>query len=378
MSFVSLVLIITVIPITWYTYHNLHIVGDIFMKLGARMLKTGIAVTVALYVANLIGLPSATYAGIAAAFAIQPNIYRSFQTVFEQIYANIFGIAIAVAVVYTLGNDPIVIGTTTIMVIGLCLYLKMNENTISLAIIAVLAVMEQSDTGLLELAGLRFSSLSLGVISAFIVNMLFFPPRYEFRLFNHIDHITSDILQWLRISTRHLSDNPSLKGELDRLDAEIAHIDITYSLYSEERIYRKKKRIPKMRKIIIFKKMIATSKKSLETLKTFHHYNERIDTIPHEFQQVLVNELDKIIYSHERLLLSAMGRIKKNRTKPVQDITTPDIPHLVDTLIHVYERDEKYHLSLLPLASRLMEYHHDIIHLQKLLYSYQKFHDKTF
>ncbi|MFC4401493.1 FUSC family protein [Gracilibacillus xinjiangensis] len=345
------------------------------MKLGARMLKTGIAVTVALYIANLIGLPSATYAGIAAAFAIQPNIYRSFQTMFEQIYANIFGVSIATLIVFTLGNDPLIIGFTTIIVIGFCMYLKMNENTTALAIIAVLAVMETTEMMLLNFTGLRFSSLTLGIVSAFFVNMLFFPPKYELRLFKQIDQMTADILQWLRISTRHLSDDPALKGEIDRLDLEIAHIDHTYSLYSEERIYRRKARIPKMRKLVIFRQMIVTSKTSLETLRAIYQYDDKIDTIPKEFQQVLVDELDKIIYSHERLLLSAMGKIKKNQRKLVEDITTPNIPHLVDTLFLVYEKDEKDRHSLLPLASRLMEYHKEILYLQKLLYSYHKFHE---
>ena len=47
------------------------------MKLGARILKTGIAIVLALLIAQLIGLPSPVFAGIAAIFAVQPTIYRS-------------------------------------------------------------------------------------------------------------------------------------------------------------------------------------------------------------------------------------------------------------------------------------------------------------
>ncbi|WP_018932588.1 FUSC family protein [Gracilibacillus lacisalsi] len=345
------------------------------MKLGARILKTGFAITVALYIADLIGIEAATYAGIAAAFAIQPNIYRSFQTMLEQIYANIFGVGIGAMVVFGLGNDPVVIGFAIIIVIALCMYFKMNENTIALAIIAVLAVMETTEMLLLHFAGVRFSALTLGILSAFMVNMLFLPPKYELRLFKSIDQITSDILQWLRISTRHLSDDPALRTEIDRIETEIRHIDHTYLLFSEERIYFRKTRMPKMRKLIIFRQMINTSKKSLATLYAFHQYDDKVENIPKEFQNVLVDELDKIIYSHERLLLSAMGKIKKNPTKSIEEITDPDIPHLVETLIHVYEQDDKDRLSLLPLASRLMEYHKEILHLQRILNSYQTFHE---
>ncbi|RCW62558.1 uncharacterized membrane protein YgaE (UPF0421/DUF939 family) [Saliterribacillus persicus] len=344
------------------------------MKLGARMLKTGISVAVALYFANLIGLPSATFAGIAAAFAIQPNIYRSFQTILEQIQANIIGVGLATFVAFSLGNDPIIIGFTIVTVIGICMSLRMNENTIALAIIAVLAMMETTDQELLTFAGLRFSSLTLGIVSAFVVNLLFLPPKYETKLFRHIDLTTADVLQWLRITTRHLSDDPALKSEIQRIQNELRHIDSTYLLFSEERTYLKKTRLPKARKLIIFRQLILTSHKSFDVLKAFHHFDDKIETIPDKFQHALIEELDKVIYAHERLLLSAMGRIKKNRSKSIEEITEPDIPYLVESLIQVYNEDDANHLSLLPLASQLMEYHHELMHMQKLLNSYQSFH----
>ncbi|WP_235817421.1 MULTISPECIES: FUSC family protein [Gracilibacillus] len=344
------------------------------LKLGARILKTGLAITVAIYVAQLLGIQAATYAGIAAAFAIQPNIYRSFQTMLEQIYANIFGVGIGALVVFSLGNDPVVIGFTVIIVIGVLMYFKVNENTIALAIFAVLAVMETTEMMLLHFAGVRFSALTLGILSAFVINLLFLPPKYELRLFKSIDQITSDILQWLRISTKHLSDDPALRTEIERIQAEIHRIDNTYLLFSEERIYRKKARMPRMRKLILFRQMIYTSKKSLATLEAFHQYDDKVEHIPKEFRKVLIDELDKLIYSHERLLLSAMGKIKKNPSKSIEDITDPDIPHLVDALIQVYEKDDKERLALLPLASRLMEYHKEILHFERILYSYQNFH----
>lgn len=345
------------------------------MRLGARMLKTGIAIAIALYIASLIGLESATYAGMAAAFAIQPNIYRSFQTMLEQMYANIIGVSFATAVVFFISNDPIIIGFTVIIVISFCMYLRWNENTAIISVIAVLSIMESTELMLFHFAGLRFSALTLGVVSAFVVNLLFVPPRHEVRLFKQLDSITSDILRWLRISTHHLSDELSLRNELTRIQREVDHIDLTYVLFSEERVYRKKKRIPQMRKLIIFRQMIQTTKRALDTLQTFYQYEHKVEHIPKEFQDVLITELDKMVYSHERLLLSSMGKIKKNETMPIQEITDPDMPQLVDSLIKVYEKDNKEQLTLLPLASRLVEYYKSIIHLEKLLHSYQKFHN---
>lgn len=344
------------------------------MKLGARMLKTGLAVAIALYTATLVGFPSSVFAGIAAVFAIQPSIYRSFQTILEQLQANIIGVSIAMLVVFTLGNDPFVIGFTTVLVIGLCMYLKMNETTISLAIVAVIAVMETTQMTFVHFALMRFSALTLGIFSAFLVNLLFLPPKYETKLFHRIDRTTADILQWLRITTRHLSDEPALKGEIKRIDKEISHMDQTYLFFSEERTYLRKNRLSKARKLILFRQLITTTKKSYDVLKSYHQLSEKIESIPTKFQTALIQELDKVIHSHERLLLSAMGRIKKDHKDVLQELTEPDIPHLVEALIQVYQEGDENRLILLPLAAQLMEYQHHLDHLQTLLKSYQLYH----
>ncbi|WP_077624363.1 FUSC family protein [Sediminibacillus massiliensis] len=346
------------------------------MKLGARMLKTGLAVAVSLYVATLLGLPSPVFAGIAAVFAIQPSIYRSYQTILEQIQANIIGAIIAILTVLTLGNDPFIIGFSTVLAIGVCMKLNMKESTVLLAIVAVIAIMETTELDFTTFALMRFSALTLGILSAFLVNQFFLPPKYETKLFQRIDRSTSDILQWLRVTTRHLSDEPALKGEIDRIQDEIRRIDQTYLLFSEERTYFKKNHYLKARKLIVFRQLIATTKKAFDVLKAFHSLDEKIESIPKNFQIILVQELDKVIHSHEKLILSSMGRIKKDHKETLRHISEPDIPKLVEALIHVYREEDEHRLIFLPLATQLMEYHQHLKHLQRLLKSYQQYHQQ--
>ncbi|QDP39417.1 FUSC family protein [Radiobacillus deserti] len=344
------------------------------MKLGARMLKTGLAVAISLYIAKLIGFPSPVFAGITAVFAIQPSIYRSFQTILEQLQANVIGAFIAMIIVFTLGNDPFVIGFTIVLVIGICMALKMSESTVALAIVAVIAITETTELAFTEFAAMRFSSLMLGILSAFVVNLVFIPPKYETKLFQRIDKTTADLLQWLRITTRHLSDEPALKGELDRLEEEIQSIDQTYLLFKEERSYTKKSQYSKARKLIVFRHLIAATKEAYDVLEAFHKLNEKIEQVPKSFQTALVQELDKVIHSHEKLLLSSMGRIKKQHKETLQDISEPDIPVLVEELIHLYQNEEENRLMFLPLATQLMEYNRELRHLKSILKSYQQYH----
>ncbi|MBM7553856.1 FUSC family protein [Thalassobacillus pellis] len=345
------------------------------MKLGARMMKTGLAVAVAIYIATMTGMITPVIAAIAAAFSIQPSIYKSYQTVLEQFQANFIGALLAVTIVYTLGNGPFVIGFSIILVIALMTKLRMNENTIVFAVVAVIVLMDPTEKDFLPYAAARFASLMVGILSAFVVNMVFVPPKYETNLFKQIDRSTSDILQWLRITIRHISDEPALKTELNRLQNEIRKIDQTYLLYLEERVYRKKERFAKARKLVMFRQLIATTKKSLDVLKAFNRLEDKIEHIPSAFQDNLVQELDKVIHAHEKLLLSLMGRIKKTHKESLREISEPDIPMLVENLITMYEGNRNPdNLVLLPLASQLMEYHYHLEHLKSLLQSYQRFH----
>ena len=74
------------------------------MKLGARILKTGIAIILALFIASFDNVGLKSVAGISAIFAMQPNIYRSMKTISEQATGNLIGAILAVIMVTIFGK----------------------------------------------------------------------------------------------------------------------------------------------------------------------------------------------------------------------------------------------------------------------------------
>ena len=152
------------------------------MKLGARIFKTGIAIVLSLYLAQLLHSPSPVLAGIAAIFAIQPTIYRSFLTIVEQIQGNLIGAILAVIFVLLLGNHIIIIGLAAIIVIAINLKLKIG-NTIGLSLVTLVSIMETPGTDFIPFAGIRFSTIMIGVFSAFVVNLVFLPPNMRSKLY---------------------------------------------------------------------------------------------------------------------------------------------------------------------------------------------------
>ena len=279
------------------------------MKLGARILKTGIAIILALYLADMLNFPTPVLSGISAIFAIQPTIYRSYRSVLEQIQGNIIGAIFAFIFVLLFGNNYFIVGLAVMIVITINIKLKM-ENTIILSIVTVIAIMEAQNGSFLTFALIRFSSVLLGILCSFMVNLLFLPPKYETKLYNSITHVTDDTLKWIRISTRHASEQTLLKKDIQRIKDELLKIEQTYSMYKEERDYFKRNNLAKSRKLVIYRQMIITAKKAFETLKRIHKFENEINYLPEDFQRKLLHHLDYLSLKHEQILLQYIEKVK--------------------------------------------------------------------
>ncbi len=186
------------------------------MQLGARVLKTGVAIVFSLFLADLLSLPSPVFAGIAAIFAIQPSIYRSYLSIIEQIQGNLIGAVVAVLFGLLFGHHIVAIGIAAIIVIGIMLKLKL-DSSLSLALVTVVAIMVYEGNGFLEFSLIRFATVMVGVVAAFIVNMFFLPPRYEVKLYKAIYSLQDDIIRWTRLAVRNASEHNSTKTAINKI-----------------------------------------------------------------------------------------------------------------------------------------------------------------
>ncbi|QUG42801.1 aromatic acid exporter family protein [Psychrobacillus sp. INOP01] len=349
------------------------------MKLGARIFKTGVAIVFSLFIADLLQLPSPVFAGIAAIFAIQPSIYRSYLTVTEQIQGNLIGAVIAVVFTLVFGNDYIAVGFAAIVAITLMLKLKL-EKTISLALVTVIAIMEIQGDDFLVFALLRFAAMLVGVISAFIVNLVFLPPKFEKKLFNAIHYTQDEIIRWLRIAVRQASDHQSTKQTINQLKDRLVRVDQLYSFFKEERGYTKKANHTKGRKLVVYRELISTSYKSLDVLKKLHLHENELTQLPEHFRMMIKERLDALLTYHEQLHLKFIGKLRPEhmewndseaflQRQEVMDIFVKQI-----TITQMEEEFSSYHL--LHLLSSILKYEEQLEHVDRLITSYQNFHSE--
>ncbi|MDF2947312.1 MAG: aromatic acid exporter family protein [Bacillales bacterium] len=348
------------------------------MKLGARILKTGLAITVAIYSAMLLELPSPAFAGIAAIFAIQPSIYRSYLTMLVQVKANVVGAFIAVFMGVVFGNNPIVIGFTAVLVIMAALRLKLEGN-ISVALVTVVAIMEYTSDEFIFFALARFSSIFVGILSAFFVNMIFMPPKYEVKLFRNINSLTEEIIKWIRLYLRGTVEYSALKTEIDKLKKPINKLNETYNLYKEERSLFKKDTMERTRKLVLFKNLLLLNNTTFTLLKKLHRVENELHHMPKDFQELFRSELECLLTFHEHLMMKTIGKSNpSNDLEIINEVCHGKLELLKRYLkfpVNNLETDEElYWIHILPVVSGMLEYAEQLDHLDKLLHSFHNYH----
>lgn len=347
------------------------------MKLGARIFKTGIAIVFALFIADVLSLPNPVFAGIAAIFAIQPTIYRSYLTIVEQIQGNLIGAITAVIFVLVFGHQIVTVGFAAVIIILVMLKLGL-EKSVSLALVTMIAIMEIKGDAFLSFAALRFVTIVIGVLSAFIVNLLFMPPKYETKLFQAIHQAQDEIIRWIRLAGRQASEHVATKKSLDKLKERLTNVNQLYTLFKEERSYFKKNTMVKARKLVIYRQMIAASQSSYEVLSRLHKFENELLNLPEHFRMMIQERLDSLLTYHEQIHLKFVGKLKSGKLmeslneehiqrQEVMDIFAKEI-----ALTKEEEEFSAYHL--LHVLSALLNYEEQLEHLDRLIVSNQRRH----
>lgn len=349
------------------------------MKLGARIIKTGLAVILSLYVATWFNLEPITFAALAAAFAVQPSIYRSLQTIFEQVQANVVGALLAVIFVMTFGQEPFVVGLVVALTIAIIIKAKLESSTIPLAIVTVIIVMESPVTNFIEFATERFILIIIGVLSAFVINLFFIPPRYETKLYHKIVKITEDLSQWIHLVIQFDADFSSLKKDFDRIEESLIKLDNLYLLFKEERDYFQRNKYAKARKVVLFRQMILATKEAASLLRILNKRSEELKLVPYDVHVQLQQQLEHLIAYHRRILLRYAGKVQPLRSEQLIDDMNRGNEALMDFFIRLREEawaDHEHWLLLLSIVSEMVEYQEQLEHLDSLVKTFFKFHKK--
>ncbi|WP_416149040.1 FUSC family protein [Salipaludibacillus sp. HK11] len=346
------------------------------MRLGARIFKTGLAVTLALYAAMWLGFETPAFGGLAAFFAVQPSVHKSITLIWDQIQANIISAILAILFVLAFGHEPFVVGVVVVLIISIHIKLK-KDAIIPLAVVTSIIIMGSPTDDFINFAANRFLLIMIGVFSAFIVNMIFLPPKHESQLYHKITDTNDQIIQWIRLLLHHEVDYRTLKQDMNKIRESVLKLENIFILYREERSYFRKSEYSRMRKIVLFRQMISCTKKAKEIMKSLSKQNNALNQLPEEMSHLLQLQVDYLTNYHERILLKYMGKVKAQATGDLYQQINDGKQELINVFMACHkdqeiELDEWIHF--LPVIALVIEYSEELEHMDRLVDGFFTYH----
>ncbi|WP_123043159.1 FUSC family protein [Cohnella candidum] len=337
------------------------------MTIGARVLKTGLAVAFALWVGMLIGLKSPLIAAIAAIFTIQPSIYRSWKQILEQVQSNLLGAAIAIGAVWLVGTTPISVGLVSICVILLCLKIG-TEETIGLTLVTVVVVMEAGGSQGWLVAADRLGSIMTGIVSAFLVNVAIAPPRHAKRFVKMVQDAQTLMSRLLRTTVSNELKENVFRDELEKLSAQIRKLEEFYELFTEERVWGRNTRMGRARLLVVYKGMIEALAlgRSLIMAVEDHYFAVRTTK---EWNRLVDRQIETLCGYHEQLMWKWEGHMKPGASAAAPP---PEATALLTEMIadRSVQEETIARARLLVVTTSVFSYEDRLRRLDKLMENY--------
>lgn len=152
--------------------------GGECLKIGARVIKTGIAVAITMFFCKSFGLEPAFFGAVSAVINMQPSIFLTLRAARDQILVHILGVLAGFFFGYFLGVNPFSAGLIVMLLIPVYIKLKLNSG-ITMGIVAALFVLSSSTEEFLVHAFSRTGVIFVGLITAMLINVLLWPPKYK-------------------------------------------------------------------------------------------------------------------------------------------------------------------------------------------------------
>lgn len=181
------------------------------MIIGARILKTGLAVTLSIAICRFLNIEPASFAAITAVVNMQPSVRKSLSNAWQQLGVHLLAVTLAILVGTLLGTNPLLIGLTVIIMIVICNRIGLS-GAIVLGIVSVIFVLDSPHDQFLAHATSRSLAIFIGLGVALAVNRVLAPPRYKERFLQGLNELYKEASNYFLMSLNTFISSASLRS----------------------------------------------------------------------------------------------------------------------------------------------------------------------
>lgn len=298
------------------------------MKIGLRVIKTGIAVFVGILFGNLLGIEYPFYTVIAVVIVMQPTVIDTWKFGMNRMMGTTAGAILGVILALFWPNNPIIGAIGFVMLITLMNWIKKGESiSIGAVVFASVYLSEVLSTQQHILyAGARLFETFLGIIVAVAVNYLVFPPNYDQKVILESRKTSKVLWKYTLTLLDFFLQEEERYAALDELENQV------------------------IKELEVSEKFLEMQRKE-EEIKIHGEFRTR-DTI-------LTLQLEREIYQHLQSMHQVMDRGIK---KEIVNLVELDIKLVREMLGNIHNMDEqvlnqnsKETIELDPIIAKLRE-----------------------
>lgn len=147
-------------------------------RIGMRTIKTGLAVSISVMIAELVGLSSPLFVGIGAISTMQASVSESFAMGKNRILGTIMGALVALVMSYLFPSNILFLALGIIIVIHF-LNLLGWKKSINLSAIVFLAVFLNHEEAMIPYATNRVLDTFIGIVVGMLINYFIAAPNND-------------------------------------------------------------------------------------------------------------------------------------------------------------------------------------------------------
>lgn len=154
---------------------------------GLRTIKTAVATTLSIYIAESLGMNNPLLAGISAVVSMTSSVFDSYTVSVNRMIATIIGAILAVIFQYFGIKSMVAMFLGVIFIINICNYFNWKKSIPLSCIVFIIIMLYEptkfSDPNYYMYALFRISDTALGLVIGFLINYFIAPPnRHKFLL----------------------------------------------------------------------------------------------------------------------------------------------------------------------------------------------------
>lgn len=202
-------------------------------KIGLRTIKTALAITISIVIADLLHLEYPYFVAMTAVIAMDKTALNSIMLAKNRIIGTFFGACIGILLSYIARGNPILCGIGFILLTLVCNKFNL-QSSISISALVMLSIMINMDTNPVFYGFNRLIDTVIGAAIAFLVNTLILP-------YYNTDNISTTLNDlWKQINDVINNINSGSRNlDLTQIHKNIKSFDIELDLYATEILFKK-------------------------------------------------------------------------------------------------------------------------------------------